>query len=104
VSRWTTIQDEQLKEAMKKAVTTKGFAFVEAASPCPTALGRRAGFKDVAEMTRWFKENSVPLEQTEKMTEQELAKKIVVGEYVSREIPTLTENVYKVLKEAQKSD
>jgi len=103
VARWTTAEGEQLKEAMKKAVTTKGFAFVEAASPCPTAFGRRMGFKDVAEMLRWFKENSVSLEQAAKMTEKELIKKIVVGEYVSREIPTLTENLYNIIKDAQKN-
>jgi len=102
-ARWTTAHGEQLKEALKKAVTTKGFAFIEAASPCPTAFGRRAGFKDVAEMLRWFKENSVPLEQTAKMTEKELLNKIVIGEYVSREIPTLTENIHKIVMEAEKS-
>jgi len=102
-ARWTTAHGEQLKEAMKRAVTTKGFAFIEAASPCPTAFGRRVGFKDVAEMLRWFKENSLPLEQAAKMNEEELAKKIVIGEYVSREIPTLTENLYKILREAEKS-
>jgi 2-oxoglutarate ferredoxin oxidoreductase subunit beta len=102
-ARWTTAHGEQLKEAMKKAVSTKGFAFVEAASPCPTAFGRRIGFKDVADMLHWFRENSVPLEEATKMTEQELMKKIVVGEYVSREIPTLTENLYKIIKEAEKS-
>jgi len=103
VARWTTAHGEQLKEAMKKAVTTRGFAFIEAASPCPTAFGRRAGFKDVAEMLRWFKENSVPLEQANKMTEEELVNKIVVGEFVSREIPTLTENLYRMVREAEKS-
>jgi len=102
-ARWTTAHGEQLKEAVKKAVTTRGFAFIEAASPCPTAFGRRVGFKDVAEMLQWFRENSVPLEQAAKMTEKELVKKIVVGEYVSRDIPTLTENIYKVVKEAEKS-
>jgi len=102
-ARWTTAHGEQLKEALKKAVTTKGFAFIEAASPCPTAFGRRAGFKDVAEMLRWFKQNSVPLEQTAKMTEKELLNKIVIGEYVSREIPTLTENIHKIVMEAEKS-
>jgi len=102
-ARWTTAHGEQLKEALKKAVTTKGFAFIEAASPCPTAFGRRAGFKDVAEMLRWFKQNSVPLEQTAKMTEKELLNKIVIGEYVSREIPTLTENIHKIIMEAEKS-
>jgi len=102
-ARWTTAHGEKLKEALKKALVTKGFAFVEAASPCPTAFGRRVGFKDIAEMTRWFKENSLPLEQAEGMTAEERGSKIVVGEYVNKEIPTLTENIYKVLKEAQKN-
>ena len=102
VARWTTAHGEQLKEALKKAITTTGFAFVEASSPCPTAFGRRAGFKEVAEMLRWFKENSVPLELATKMSDEELVNKIVVGEYVSREAPTLTENLHKTIKEAQK--
>jgi 2-oxoglutarate ferredoxin oxidoreductase subunit beta len=102
-ARWTTAHGEKLKEALEKALTTKGFAFVEAVSPCPTAFGRRVGFKDIAEMVRWFKDNSVPLEQAEEMTPEMRGNKIVVGEYVSKEIPTLNENVYKVLKEAQKS-
>ncbi|NIR86301.1 2-oxoacid:ferredoxin oxidoreductase subunit beta, partial [Candidatus Bathyarchaeota archaeon] len=102
-ARWTTTHGGQLKEAMKKALTTKGFAFVEAVSPCPTAFGRRAGFKNVAEITRWFRENSLPLEETEKMSAEDLRKKIVVGEYVCRKIPTLTEAVYRTIREAEKS-
>jgi 2-oxoglutarate ferredoxin oxidoreductase subunit beta len=101
-ARWTTAHGEQLTAAMKKALTTRGFAFVEAASPCPTAFGRRAGFKDVAEMLRWFRENSIPLEQASKLSEKELVNKIVVGEYVSRDVPTLTDNIYKIVEEAKK--
>lgn len=103
VARWTTAHGEQLKESLKKAVATKGFAFVEAVSPCPTAFGRRAGFKDVAEMFRWYRDNSVPLEEAEKMTVEELTSKIVVGEYVDRKIPTFTETIFKTIKEAKKS-
>jgi len=103
-ARWTTAHGEQLTAAMKKALTTRGFAFVEAASPCPTAFGRRVGFKDVAEMLRWFQENSIPLEQASKLSEKELVNKIVVGEYVSREGPTLTDNIYKTVEEAKKVD
>jgi len=103
VARWTTAHGEQLKEAMKKALTTRGFAFVEAVSQCPTAFGRRAGFKDVAEIIRWFRENSIPLEEAEKMAAEDLAKKIVVGEYVYRRIPTFTEAVYGTIREAEKS-
>ena len=101
-ARWTTAHGEQLTQAMRKAITTKGFAFIEAVSPCPTAFGRRVGFKDVAEMLRWFKENSVPLEQVPKLAEKELLNKIVVGEYVGREAPTLTDNIYRTVKEAEK--
>jgi 2-oxoglutarate ferredoxin oxidoreductase subunit beta len=102
VARYTTAHGEELTQAMKKAITTRGFSFIEAVSPCPTAFGRRVGFKDVAEMLRWFKTNSIPLEQASKMSEAELKGKIVVGEYVHREKPTLTDNIYSVVKEAQK--
>jgi 2-oxoglutarate ferredoxin oxidoreductase subunit beta len=88
---------------MKKAITTRGFAFIEAASPCPTAFGRRAGFKDVSEMLHWFLDNSVPLEKASSMAQKDLVDKIIVGEYVSREAPTVTDNIYKILKEAEKT-
>jgi 2-oxoglutarate ferredoxin oxidoreductase subunit beta len=101
-ARWTTAHGEQLTSAMKKALATRGFAFIEAASPCPTAFGRRMGFKDVAEMLRWFQENSIPLERASRLPEKDLANKIVVGEYVSREVPTLTDNIHKTLEEAKK--
>jgi 2-oxoglutarate ferredoxin oxidoreductase subunit beta len=103
VARWTTAHGEQLKDAMKKAITTRGFAFIEAASPCPTAFGRRAGFKDVSEMLHWFLDNSVPLEKASSMAQKDLVDKIIVGEYVSREAPTVTDNIYKILKEAEKT-
>jgi len=102
VARYTTAHGEELTQAMKTAITTRGFSFIEAVSPCPTAFGRRAGFKDVGEMLRWFKDNSIPLEQASKMSDKELKGKIITGEYVHREIPTLTDNIYNVLNEAQR--
>lgn len=101
-ARWTIAHGEQLKEAMKKGLATKGFAFIEAASPCPTAFGRRVGFKNVADMLRWFLDNSLPLEQASKTSEKELMNKIVVGQYISRVVPTMTNNISKTLKEAKK--
>ncbi|MFQ6086959.1 MAG: thiamine pyrophosphate-dependent enzyme [Candidatus Bathyarchaeia archaeon] len=101
--RWTTVHFEQLKEAMKTAVTTEGFGFIEAVSPCPTAFGRRIGLKDAAEMLRWFKENSLSLEQANKMPKEELASKIVVGEFVRRKRPAFREYLYETLKEAEKT-
>jgi 2-oxoglutarate ferredoxin oxidoreductase subunit beta len=102
VARWTTMHVSQLKESLKTAINTKGFAFIEVMSQCPTAFGRRVGFKDAGEMLQWFKANSVPVEEADKLSPDALAGKIVVGELAKKEAPSLTETVYAVLKEAQK--
>jgi 2-oxoglutarate ferredoxin oxidoreductase subunit beta len=102
VARWTTLNTNELKESMKKALQMQGFRFIEVVSQCPTAFGRRAGFKDAGEMLKWFKENSLPIEQTKKMNEDELAMRIVVGEFAQRQRPTLVQTVYQTIKEAQK--
>jgi 2-oxoglutarate ferredoxin oxidoreductase subunit beta len=102
-ARWTTLHFTQLREAMKTAVTTEGFAFIEAVSPCPVAFGRRVGLEDAAKMLRWFKENSVSLEQANKMKTEELANKIVVGEFARRKRPTFRDHLNETLKEAKKT-
>ncbi len=101
-ARWTTFHIEQLKESMKKAITTKGFAFIEAVSQCPTAFGKRVGLKTASSMLRWFKENSVTYQEAKKIAEKDLEGKIVVGEFVDRKFPTITETVYEIVKEAKK--
>jgi 2-oxoglutarate ferredoxin oxidoreductase subunit beta len=102
VARWTTANVHELKESMKEALKSRGFRFIEVVSQCPTAFGRRAGFKDAGEMLKWFKENTVPLEQAEKMGEDELQSRIVIGEYVKKQRPTLVETVQTAIQEARK--
>jgi 2-oxoglutarate ferredoxin oxidoreductase subunit beta len=102
-ARWTTAHAEQLREAIKKGLKTKGFAFIEAVSHCPTAFGRRVGLKTIVNFLDWLKENSVTLEDSVRMSEKDLEGKIIVGEFVRRELPTYIENVYAVMREARKS-
>jgi 2-oxoglutarate ferredoxin oxidoreductase subunit beta len=104
VSRWTTAHPSELKNSIKKALEMEGYRFIEIISQCPTAYGRRAGYKDAAEMLKSFKEKAVPAEQAEKMSEEELVDKIVVGDLVQRRHPTLVESIYQVIKEAKKSE
>jgi len=101
-ARWTTAHQNELKEAIKKALQLKGFRFIEVVSQCPTAFGRRAGFKNAGEMVKWFRENSITLEQAKNLDEEDLTSRIVVGEFVQRQRPTLTETLYVTIKEAQK--
>ncbi len=100
-ARWTTAHLRELKEAIKKALQTPGFRFIEVVTHCPTAYGRRVGFKNVGEMLKSFKENAVSVEEAEKMSPEELEGKIVVGEFVASRRLTLVEAVYAMMKEAK---
>ncbi len=100
VARWTTAHQNELKEAIKKALCLNGFRFIEAISQCPTAFGRRVGFKDAGEMVKWFKEKAIPIEQAKKLGEEDLTQKIILGEFIQRKRQTLTETVYSAIKEA----
>lgn len=101
VARWTTVHVEQLVEAMKRAITTDGFAFVEVVSQCPTAFGRRVGLKTSLDILRWFKQNSVLLQQAKEMNDEDLEGKIVVGEFVRRKLPSFSKTIYKVREVAK---
>jgi 2-oxoglutarate ferredoxin oxidoreductase subunit beta len=102
-ARWTTAHLNELKESMKTALQVSGFKFIEVVTHCPTAYGRRAGFKDIGEMLKYYKEKAVPAKQAEKMSEEELEGKIVVGEFVKRKRPTLVETVHAMIEGAKAS-
>jgi len=102
VSRWTTAHPNELKDSIKKALKIQGFRYVEAVSQCPTAFGRRVGFKDAGDMLKWFKEEAITIDQAESLKEEDLTEKIIIGEFIQRQRPTLVETIYKVIEEAQK--
>ena len=102
-ARWTTAHLKELRESIKTALQMPGFKFIEVITQCYTAYGRRAGFKDVGEMLKYYRENAVAAQQAEKMSEAELQGKIVVGEFVKRKRPTLVETVYATIEGAKAS-
>ena len=53
-------------------------------------------------MLKWFKEEAITIDQAESLDEEDLTEKIVIGESIQRQRPTLVETVYKVIEEAQK--
>jgi len=103
-ARWTTVNVNEFKQSIKEALNMHGFRFIEVVSQCPTAYGRRAGFKDAGEMLRWFKENTIFTDRAEKMSEDELTSKIVVGEFTKKQRPTLEETLHATIEEARKSN
>ncbi len=99
-ARWTTAHPKELKESIKKAISIKGFRFIEVVSQCPTAYGKRAGFKNAGEMVRWLKEKAATIQQTEEMTTEERQERIIIGEFIERSRPTIVENLYATIKGA----
>ncbi len=84
VARWTTYHIFQLKKAMKEAMYSDGFAFLEIISQCPTSYGRKAGMKEGVEQLISFKDNSVSINNIGQYSEDELETKIVIGKLVER--------------------
>jgi 2-oxoglutarate ferredoxin oxidoreductase subunit beta len=103
-ARWTTVNVNEFKQSIKEALNMHGFRFIEVVSQCPTAYGRRAGFKNAGEMLKWFKENTIFTDRAEKMSEDELTSKIVVGEFTKKQRPTLEETLHATIEEARKSN
>jgi 2-oxoglutarate ferredoxin oxidoreductase subunit beta len=59
VARWTFAHSIQAITAIKRAISKKGFTFVEILSSCPVSYGRSNISKDPRAILRFFLENSI---------------------------------------------
>jgi 2-oxoglutarate ferredoxin oxidoreductase subunit beta len=96
VARWTTYHARGLTRSVKKALTKRGFCFIEVLSQCPVQYGRRAGVGNAVAMMKGYKENSLSVKKAASLNEEELKNKIIVGELVDKDSPELTEEIEKV--------
>jgi 2-oxoglutarate ferredoxin oxidoreductase subunit beta len=96
VARWTTYHPRQIVKTMKRAITKKGFAFVEVISQCPVEFGRKTGVGNTIQMMEHYKQNSVSLARAKTLSAEELQGKIVVGEILDIEKPELMETIAAV--------
>jgi len=81
VARYSVTQPVSLIHAIQKALLHKGFSFIEALSPCLTQFGRRNLLDRPEEMIQDLIRRCVLEEEAEGLTEEELAEKIVTGEF-----------------------
>lgn len=96
VARWTTYHVFPLMESMQKALTKKGFSFIEIRSQCPVSYGRRVGQRTGSEALQEYKESSVRVEEASAMSEDELKGKIIIGKLVERDKEEFTDNLRKM--------
>ncbi len=91
-----------LSRVMEKAFLHKGFSVVEVISNCHVNLGRKNKLRTPLRMLKWLEERIVPLSKAESMKPEELAGKIIVGEFVEIERPEYTELYFsEVVKKAK---
>lgn len=93
VARWTTYHVFPLMESMQKALTKKGFSFIEIRSQCPVSYGRRVGKRSGRETLQEYKETSVRIEEASKMNSDELKGKIIIGKLIESEKEEFTEKL-----------
>jgi len=82
VARGTINNVIQLKNMIVEGINKKGFAFIEAVGTCPTHYGRKNDLRSAPKMMNWIKENTITIKQAEKLSEEELKNKYVVGKFV----------------------
>jgi 2-oxoglutarate ferredoxin oxidoreductase subunit beta len=91
VARWTAIHVKRIRESMKKAISKKGFSFVEIITPCPEEYGRRNKIADPILGMKWLREVSEVRSNIDPIDAVVGPDKIVVGEFVDVEKPEFSD-------------
>jgi len=83
VARYSVWHVRPLIASIKKALQHTGFSFIEVLSTCPTQFGRRNEQPTPAGMLRSLKQNCVTIQRARELSAAELARKTIIGEFVS---------------------
>jgi len=88
VSRWSTARGIQAIKAIKRALQHQGFSLVEIVCQCPTNFGRRAiSSGDPIKGLEWIRARSVTERKAINLSEQELSRRFVLGNFVEKSEP-----------------
>lgn len=104
VARGTVYHIPQLIKLIEKALQHKGFSFVDAVSICPTYFGRKNKMASPVKMMEFIRDASIPIKSAEKLLKEELAGKIVIGEFYEEQAPEYTEEYAKVIEKVREGN
>jgi len=90
VSRWTVFHVYQLKNAIKKGLSRKGFSFIEVISPCTTGFGRLSRLSPL-EMMRMLRDNAKVKKVHPTEATIDPFGEIILGDFVEAERPTFND-------------
>jgi 2-oxoglutarate ferredoxin oxidoreductase subunit beta len=96
VAKYTTAQPIQISNAIREGLENKGFSFIEVVAQCPTYYGRKNKIRSPVEMLNWLKENTITIEQSKEMSEEELEGKIITGVYINKPRKEFVESLEEI--------
>lgn len=103
-ARSTAYHAKPLAKFIEKAISHNGFALVEAISTCPTYYGRKNKKGSAVDMLNYLKDSFVDVKAAERMTEEQLAGKHLMGEFKHETNKAEYTDKYKALIEHLKGE
>ena len=101
VARWTAIHVRHIRESMKKAISKKGFSFIEIITPCPEGYGRRNKSADPVLDLKRLKQISEVRSFSDPTKAEVTPDKIIVGEFVDIEKPEFSDLLWAMNRSVQ---
>jgi 2-oxoglutarate ferredoxin oxidoreductase subunit beta len=101
-ARATVYHVRLLQRLLKQAIKKDGFSVVEVISNCPVGYGKSNKLGSAVEMFTWQREHAVNIKAAEKMSEEQLQDKFLIGVFVDRDMPEYNKLYDKVIEKAQK--
>ena len=94
LARWTSFHIHRTRETLAKALSHKGFAFVEIVFPCPTEFGHLNRLETPVEMMKKMLDVcEVSVEKGPWEAEIDWTRRIVLGEFMAEEKPEYTQQL-----------
>ncbi len=100
-ARGTAFNAVELEKLIAQALAKKGFALVEAVSPCPTLYGRLNREGNAVKMLQWQKENTVNVKAAAKLPPEKVQGKIITGVFHDAEKQGYTEVYNQIIQKAK---
>lgn len=104
VARGVTYYPVHLKKMILNGIRHKGFSVIDAISDCPSLYGRMNRLGDAPEMIQRWATQAVLKAKADRLTPDELAGKIIYGEFVNQDSRReYTEQYAEIIAKAQEA-